>query len=209
MANTTNDRHPATATLLDYLDNSCSSEDSAHIQQCVSCLNEVLQISESRSRLQQLPQVQAPAHLWANIQQELQPSEKKIKPAGHQYQWFALAASILIVISLVLVNPLQQPVQRQPSESDSEYLALLQESQQLESSLSYLDRQPTIINLSTAGRVSQYRDSITAIDLALSEHNPDNINDEFKNSLMKERIRLLRRLVQARATPLVSQYKTF
>lgn len=209
MANITDDRHPATATLLDYLDNCCSGEDSSHIKQCVFCLNEVVQISESRSRLQQLPQVQAPPHLWTNIQNELKPPAQKIKKDNAQYQWFAVAASIIIMVSLFIINPLQNSTRLQNPVDNTVYLSLLQESQQLESALSYLDRQPTIINLSTVGRISQYRDSIATIDLALNNVNQANEKHEFRNTLMKERIHLMRQLIREKAQPVMSKYKTF
>ena len=221
MANDRNNRHPATATLLDYLDDSssgdCSEQDRHHIQQCVYCLNELVQISESRSRLQQLPQVQAPAHLWANIQQELEPHSKSGKSKAlnknnWQYQWFATAASLVIVATLFIFNPLQNTNKQQilaPPENNTEYLSLLQESQQLESALAYLDRQPAIINLSTVGRISQYRDSIATIDVALIENSLGESDPEFKNTLMKERIYLMQQLVKQKAKPLMNKYRTF
>jgi len=209
MANTSKHQHPTTTTLLDYLDNCCSTDDSNHIQHCVVCLNEVVQISESRSQLQRLPQVQAPAHLWANIQQEIKPASK-IKNNNHwHYQWFATAATIIIALTVFLLNPLQDPESPGNSVSNSEYINLLQQSQQLESVLAYLDRQPTIVNLSTVGRISQYRDSIATVDLALNETSQGNMNHEFRNTLMKERIHLLRQLVKQKSRPLLATYKTF
>jgi len=215
MANDRYHEHPATAALIDYLDNSrfgdCSDEDSHHIQQCVSCLNEVVQISESRSRLQQLPQIQAPAHLWENIKKEITPQPKVIVRNSAQYQWFATAASIIMVVTLFIFNPLQNSNTQQLPEStpDSDYISLLQESQQLESALAYLNRQPGIINLSTAGRISQYRDSIATIDLALIENSLGNNNHKFRNILMKERINLMQQLVKQKAKPLMDKYQTF
>ncbi len=209
MANIKDDRHPGTDTLLDYLDNCCSDEDSSHIKQCLVCLNEVVQIRESRARLQQLPQVQAPAHIWNNIRKEIatdQPGSIQKRPV--QYKWFAVAASVVLAISLLILSPTQNPVQPAVKEDDTRYLALLQQSQQLEATLSYLDRQPTIINLSTVGRISQYRDSISTIDLALGEQS-QRINKDFRNSLMQERVNLLQKLVREKAQPLVSKYKTF
>ena len=209
MAKYSNDQHPATATLLDYLDNCCSDEDSIHIQQCVYCLNEVVQISESRSKLQQLPQIQAPAHLWAKIQHEIQPPAPAVKETRQMpYQWFATAASIVIVATLFILNPVQKTEPLQQPEN-TEYLSLLQQSQQLESTLSYLDRQPTIINLSTVGKISQFRDSIATIDVALNEYGKTNVNQQFRNTLMKERVHLMRQLVKQKAKPLMTTYKTF
>lgn len=211
MENDTDNRHPATDTLLDYLDKRCSSEHSQHIRQCVHCLNEVVQISESRSRLQQLPQVQAPAHLWANIQQEIQPPAQTRKSNTKHFQWMATAASIVLVATLFVLNPLQttHQVPVATTGENSEYLALLQESQQLESALSYLDRKPSIINLSTAGQISQYQDSIATIDLALIESSQNSKNHEFRNTLMKERIHLMQQLVKFKAKPLTDKYQTF
>ncbi len=209
MANYSDDQHPATATLLDYLDNCCSDEDSSHIQQCVGCLNEVVQISESRSQLQRLPQVQAPAHLWSNIQNEIKPESKISRFNNWQYQWLATAASVVIVVSLFLINPLQNKITPLNAVDNTEYLALVQESQQLESALSYLDRQPTIINLSTVGKISQFRDSIATIDVALNEFGQDQKNTQLKNTLMKERIHLMRQLVKQKAKPLMNTYKSF
>ena len=219
MANNTNNRHPTTAALIDYLDNSCSGdcsdEDKLHIQQCVFCLNEVVQISESRSRLQQLPQVQAPAHLWENIKQEIPLPPSIVQKNNWQYQWLATAASIVLVVTLFIFNPLQnvdqQPnIQQLPAPADNtEYLSLIQESQQLESALAYMDRQPAIINLSMVGRISQYRDSIATIDVALIEHSQSGGNHEFRNTLMKERIHLMQQLVKQKAKPLMDKYQTF
>ncbi len=209
MAKYSDDQHPATATLLDYLDNCCSDEDSSHIQQCVLCLNEVVQISESRSQLQQLPQVQAPAHLWAKIQHEIQPQPAVKKAQPWTYQWIATAASIVIVATLFILNPLQKTESLQQPVTSPEYLSLLQESQQLESTLAYLDRQPTIINLSTVGKISQYRDSIATIDVAMNEYNKTSQDQEFRTTLMKERVHLMRLLVKQKAKPLMSTYRTF
>ncbi|MCP4077521.1 MAG: hypothetical protein GY744_15220 [Gammaproteobacteria bacterium] len=210
MAKYSDDQHPATATLLDYLDNCCSDEDSSHIQQCVLCLNEVVQISESRSQLQQLPQVQAPAHLWSNIQHEIQPPQAAVKKTQNwPYQWFATAASIVIVATLFILNPVQKSETLLQPETNPEYLSLLQESQQLESTLAYLDRQPTIINLSTVGKISQYRDSIATIDVALNDYDKTGEDQTFKITLMKERVHLMRQLVKQKAKPLMTTYRTF
>ena len=94
-------------------------------------------------------------------------------------------------------------------QGDQEYISLLEESRQLESALAFFDRRPSVVKLGTAGQIARYKDSIAAIDLALNEQSQAEGETSIRNTLMKERIRLMRNLVQEQAQPMLASYQAF
>jgi hypothetical protein len=205
MANELN-HHPDTEGLLDYLDGSSDREQASHIEHCVQCLRDLEQIRQTREQLTKLPQLQPPAHLWGGIQTALEPRKQESKLfQWFDYRWAAAAASILIILGILLV-----PMHSHRSQLNDEYASLLQESRRLESTLSFLDRQPVVLKLGTAARVAQYRDGIAAIDLALNEYSEGKDDPTLRNSLIRERIFMMRNLVEEKAEPLLaSSYQAF
>lgn len=205
MANETNDRHPDTQALLDYLDGSSDQEQTRHIAQCVHCLRDLEQIRQTREQLTMLPQLQPPDHLWGEIQAALEPKKQPSRLSQwFDYRWAAAAATVLIAIGILLL-----PMHSNRSQLNDEYITLLQESRQLESALSFLDRRPVVLKLGTAARVAQYRDGIAAIDLALNEYGEGKGELTLRNSLMRKRIFMMRNLLEEQAEPLIASYQAF
>lgn len=198
MANYTN--HPGTAALLDYLDGAGAEQESLHIQQCKHCLNELEQLCTTRANLARLPLNQPPETVWHSIQSQTRPATGY----ANRFTWLAAAASLMLVVGLML--PL---IGTDDQVLNTEYASLLEESRQLESALAYFDRRPTVVNLGAAGQIARYKDSIAAVDLALNEQAQSEGEQEFRNTLMRERIRLMRNLVKEQAQPMLASYQAF
>lgn len=204
-------QHPDTSTLLEYLDGYCSREHSEHIEQCVHCLNGLAQISMTRTRLHQLPALHPPQDLWQKISSRVD-FRKSSKPRA-RVGWFvggglAVAASVVLAFTLLLHQPRPIETAADPAQQ-REYLELVQKSQQLESTLAFLDRQPKVISLANAGVRTQYRDSIATIDEAINASRDKQGDTRLINTLMRKRIELLQDLVQQQAKPLLSSTQAF
>lgn len=193
--------HPNTETLLDYIDDTCPEQARLHIQHCMPCRKQIDELLQTRACVQQLPAMQPPADLWKRIDHAVAP-----RPGYNTYiPWLTAAASVIVVTTVLLFSPLQQQVQP----VDLDYLALLEQSRQLESALSYLDQQPSVVSLGYAGRLTRIRDSIATIDLALNDEQVISEDKSLRNRLLNERINLLRQLIDQKTQPSIPRYQTF
>lgn len=214
------EQHPDTAELLDYLDDPASSIRHAHISQCVHCLNELVFLSTSKNRLRNLPELDPPDALWQRIENTLshqaQPAMQQTQqeqPLGNRSQsnprlpWIATAASLLFAFTVLVHQYGFTPASNSPAHStNSVYITLLQESQQLESSIAFLDRQPGVRTISQAPKVNELRNSIATLDVALSAPDTDSA---LREPLLKKRVALLRQMLQFKAQQIQDQFQTF
>ncbi len=210
--------HVDLAALLDYLDGAGSESQRAHIRNCAQCLNQTLELSETRTRLRHLPPMQPPPELWSRIENELDEKPTgvpdKLDAWARPRGWMAVAASLLLVFTLVIFQ--QQPstapalAQAPAAASDERYQDLLMQSQQLENTLAYLNRQPQVITLGVAGQLDEISNSIAAIDFALMNSNSEQALDaQTREALMRERIQLLKQMVEYKAQPFLNPVQSF
>ena len=197
-------RHPGTAELLDYLDDSCRGEIVRHISSCSECLQALDKIRDTREALQRLPGRRPTESAWPAIQAELSIKSEKVNASPGKVWWLSLAASVLLVSALMFQL---MPPQIEPD--NTEFYTLMDENRNLESAVAYLDSRQIAMNLGTAGRIARLKDNITVLDMAINEGFESEDADKFRTALMKERIRLMRGLVEAQAQPMLASYRAF
>ena len=200
--------HPDTQALLTYLDKGGEPDCRLHILGCEHCQAELEHIQDIRRAVQELPQLQPPADLWRKIKpREYQLAQRRPFFAYQAARWLAMAASIVIVAAVILI---QLPTQDAP---DNPVLAaLIEENRQLEAALARLEHQPAVMRLDTIGQIAQLKDSVSTVDLVFDSQfdKPDAENRRI--DLLEKRIRLMRELVEKRAQPMLAysdSYRAF
>lgn len=196
--------HPDTNELIDYLDSSVEPSVAHHLEQCPLCLDGLEQIRQARRALSALPQHVPPQQAWSAIQARLgEPSTSRHRPL-EKYRWLSMAASLMLLgFMLFLFTPLDNPGETETP------LLLVDETRNLESILGYLRDRERPMNLRAASRIVQIEDSIGAIDMVLGEHAGLAGSATIKQSLIEERVNLLRNLVAARAQPMTVAYRAY
>ena len=211
MAETTRDglsEHPDTESLLNYLDKDGESDCRLHILGCGYCQAELEHLQDIRRAVQELPQLRPPADLWHKINKQGR-RRLQLKPF-FSYQsagWLAMAASVLLVATVVLI---QLPTQDTPG--NPVLAALIEENRQLEAALERLENQPAVMRLDTIGQIAQLKDSVSTVDLVFDSQFDNPEGESKRIDLLEKRIHLMRELVETRAQPMLAysdNYRAF
>jgi len=201
MENYENGQHPDTAELLSISAGDASAELARHVQGCAACLVALDEMQHTRDTLSHLPLQEPPEHVWSVIESRLDAGQPAVGVfQRHMVRNLSIAASFLIAVLSLLFIP------HAPQQGSTEIMSLASESRGLESALAYLVDDSQAMDLDTAGRIASYEDRIAALDVAISEH-PEQI--EIRKSMMQERVRLLRGLVEARSETMMAALRTY
>lgn len=161
--------------------------------------------------LRALPDTTPPRVVWNRIQEQAAAEglfqHTAVRRAAIWYGGIGLAAAILLAVAVVpmmMNNPTLQSsvtepaftLQQNPMEL-SALQALMVQSQQLESDLRALPKEPRVMRASTMATISDLEDRIAAIDYQLNDTIVQMTPDE-KQIFWRERVRLMNSLVQLR-----------
>jgi len=204
MARYDNTRHPDTTILLDFIEGIADDTASAHIGDCGECRTRIEEIESTRLSLNALPLRQAPDHLWDSVASAVDVDGSSPRSVPGRAWWYSLAASVVLVAGMVFyLLPGGQSL------DEGELVALLDENRHLETTLANLDRRPNAMDLATAGRIVRIKDSISTLDETMNETIDRQDANKLRAALLRERVRLMRGLVETRAQPLMASYTAF
>lgn len=160
--------------------------------------------------LQALPETMPPRAVWNRIREQAEAEGLIGKPLSRMAStWYAvagLAASVLLAVVVVpglrnTVEPTYPVVPDRETISNSTEVDVLQtlmvESQQLESDLRSLPREPRVVRAGTQATILELEDRIAAIDYQLSDPDVQMTPDE-QEIFWRERVRLMKSLVRLR-----------
>lgn len=168
-----------------------------HVSRCPACTAELERLSLRRAGLQALPEWNAPAASWGQIQARLSRAQR---PGGRGLPGRLVAAAALVVLAVIgAVAVRDQVAAPLRSETDAQQVAaLVAQSQQLEQLLQALPARPRIERVSTAATVDVIEQRIQWLDFQLSNAPEEALNDEQARRLWRERVDLMDSLVMVR-----------
>lgn len=162
-----------------------------------------------RAGLRELPQTMPPRAVWERVREQAE-AEGLLsrRTSGRPAAWLAGAGLAAAVALAVILMPRSEapefesrtvpPVAEQTNQRPLNALqALMVESRQLESDLYSLPEEPRVMRASTVASISEIEDRITAIDYQLGDPTV-NMTAEEKELFWRERVRLMKSLVQLR-----------
>jgi hypothetical protein len=177
----------------------------AHAARCPACAAQLERLSLRRTQLQTLPQWEAPAASWEQIQARL---SRPRRARGLPGRFVAAAAltGLAIIGSIAVRDQVAAPVAQRAtamagvrSEVDAEQLAILvAQSQQLEQLLRTLPARPRIERVSTAAAVDGIEQRIQWLDFQMSNAPEEALDDEQARRMWRERVDLMDALVKVR-----------
>ena len=177
-----------------------------HVNQCPQCARELQQLSNARSRLRELPRLDAPPDTWSRISQRVAEPTAKIVRTNRMAGAVGAAVGLLAVIILVTREDGPQTAAVLERESPlapaapSEPLvaALIAQSQELEQLLHALPQRPVIERVSTAATLDTIEQRIQWLDFQLSYAPEGSFDDAQAQRLWRERVDLMDSLVKVR-----------
>jgi hypothetical protein len=181
----------------------------AHVEQCQRCAAELHKLRAMQSKLQSLPQLEAPSS-FAEIQRAMaQPAATPRRLVSPRLV-AALALVTLTAIFFVALRDESAPesVQRGQPETPQEQPTdvverarvpeLMAQSQHLEDLLQRLPGRPQIERVSTAAMIDTIEERIQWLDFQLSDAADSGLNEEQTQRLWRERVELMDSLVKVR-----------
>lgn len=196
-----------------------------HVEQCVTCSEELRRLSSMRAQLQALPQLDAPVVAWEQIrQQAARPRAPRLS------RKVGVAAAMLVMLSIVVVIAVREgdegragvagvrtedaPSQPSPAksggggeeeqkeeESGDEWThveALMAQSQHLDYLLQKLPERPRVERVSTAATIDTIEQRIQWLDFQLSYASDSGLSEAQSRQLWRERVELMDSLVKVR-----------
>jgi hypothetical protein len=147
--------------------------------------------------------------VWANIREQAHAEGLIRRPRARQVAtWLGgmgVAATVVLAVLIVPAMNRPEPESRTvplPAEQTNQVpltalQALMVQSRQLESDLRSLPEEPNVMRASTVAGISEIEDRIASIDYQLS-HSGVQMTAEEKELFWRERVRLMKSLVQLR-----------
>jgi anti-sigma factor RsiW len=183
----------------------------AHMEQCQRCTAELHKLREMQSKLQSLPQLEAPSS-FAEIQRAMARPAAEPRRLVSPRLVAALAFVTLTAIFFVALRDETAPQVRErtvlPPHSQQEQPTdaieharvpeLMAQSQHLEDLLQRLPGRPQIERVSTAAMIDTIEDRIQWLDFQLSDAPDSGLNEEQTQRLWRERVELMDSLVKVR-----------
>ena len=148
------------------------------------------------ARLKALPSYAPPSSGWQDLASRLAARRRRFYAMG---SGLALAASVVVAVSVVLIKPVQQPI-RQPgaapapvasSSGTTQVAQLIDRSQALERELSSARPQVVVWNSGRETRAAALEQRLRMVDAQLNY----SADSESAESLWRERVRLMNALV--------------
>lgn len=178
----------------------------AHVHHCSICLRKLERIRELRSALRSLPVLPPPDRAWTEI---VARREKEMLPRRHDVRHYANVASVAcvaVVASLVTAVTLRENAEPEAGTAMTAQIAEndVTDLRARSRALEYLLQQygsPAVMNLRTAGAVSELEDSIGLIDYQLNVAGSLDGADARRqeHELWRQRVELMETLVTVRA----------
>ena len=197
-------QHPSTEILIEFMDGSAATGVADHLAHCGRCQEVLQDIGQTRRALSALPLREPPAQVWEGIRTQLADCNERAGGGFSRQLWLSMAASVMLLgLAVYLVAPVDdilEPV------VDG---ALVAETRNLESMLSYLDHQEKPMTLQAAARIARIEDSIGAIDRVIDRPAEAEASAAVRQNLLERRVDLLRNLVAARAQPMTAAYHAY
>ncbi|MGH8175327.1 MAG: hypothetical protein ACREV5_03580 [Steroidobacter sp.] len=175
-----------------------------HVHSCAQCAHELQQLSLVRTRLQDLPQIDAPAGAWAQIQHAASASPSRTASWRWTGAAVAAVAMLTVIVGVVLredesqIAAAPESVRTVPAEDDRRVADLVAQSQELEHLLQALPERPLIERVSTAATIDTIQQRIQWLDFQLSYAPEDGLDDVQSQRLWRERVDLMDSLVKVR-----------
>jgi hypothetical protein len=181
----------------------------AHLEQCQRCSAELHKLREMQSKLQSLPQLEAPSS-FAEIQRAMTRPAAAPRRLVSPRLVAALAFVTLTAIFFVALRDETAPKvvqgaqpatsQEQPTDviEHARVPELMAQSQHLEDLLQRLPGRPQIERVSTAAMIDTIEDRIQWLDFQLSDAPDSGLNEEQTQRLWRERVELMDSLVKVR-----------
>jgi hypothetical protein len=177
----------------------------AHVEQCQRCAAELHKLREMQSKLQSLPQLEAPSS-FAEIQRAMARPAVTPRRLVSPRLVAALAFVTLTAIFFVALRDQTAPqvVQPAPQEQPTDVIEharvpeLMAQSQHLEDLLQRLPGRPQIERVSTAAMIDTIEDRIQWLDFQLSDAPDSGLNEQQTQRLWRERVELMDSLVKVR-----------
>jgi hypothetical protein len=203
--------HASTDQLLSIRDaQPVAAEVAQHVRHCPICSEQLSRLARIREQLCSLPQHDAPAAAWEQIQMQLSHPAKTAR-----LRRFGIAAAVAAVAMLAVVitaavrephvaptadaraphDPAPPSSQVDPSAHVAELVA---QSQQLEGLLQSLPQRPRIERASTAATVDTIEQRIQWLDFQLSYASEGGLDEVQARRLWRERVELMDSLVKVR-----------
>jgi hypothetical protein len=181
----------------------------AHMERCQRCTAELHKLREMQSKLQSLPQLEAPSS-FAEIQRAMARPAAAPRRLVSPRLVAALAFVTLTAIFFVALRDETAPTlargaqpatpQEQPTDviEHARVPELMAQSQHLEDLLQRLPGRPQIERVSTAAMIDTIQDRIQWLDFQLSDARDSGLNEEQTRRLWRERVELMDSLVKVR-----------
>ena len=163
-----------------------------------------------RRGLNELPETMPPRVVWQRLREQAEAEGLLQRPVSQRAStWYGgvglAAAVVLAVIILPRVGdtPLPDASTVPPAATQSSPVelnavqALMAESRQLENDLRAMPDEPRVMRAATAATLSELEDRVAAIDYQLNDSGVQ-MTPEEKEIFWRERVRLMRSLVQLR-----------
>jgi hypothetical protein len=185
--------HPSLENLLALRDGEAPPEVAAHVAGCVACMTELDSLHAMRSALRELPLAAPPPGVLDRIHDARRraPLQRRWRYAGA----FALAASVIVTVALLVRAPLELPVPvdvpaRDPGIGLTELHA---HSRDLDMLLTQIDAGDRVLDLATAGTIVALEDRIAALDRHLAAG--EALEEGVAAALWRHRVELMEALV--------------
>lgn len=182
-----------------------------HVEDCDRCRRELVRLARLRDELRTLPALEPDRNLWEAVA-----VDSLERPVGPRFSWASaagIAASFIIALALLTrfgptrdpagppavsaSNPPAAAVSEVVPSDDAATVADLQlRSQQLERLRRAMPERPRVVRASTAGTIAALQDQIAFVDLRLNAADELELSTAQRESLWRERVNLMRSLVQ-------------
>lgn len=181
----------------------------AHVEQCPRCTAELHKLREMQTRLQSLPQLDAPGS-FSEIQRAMSRPAAATRRAVPARIVAAVAFVMLTTIFFVALRDETVPVaQRSPSPAQSQEQPtdrvetervpeLVAQSRRLDDLLQQLPERPRVERVSTAATIDTIEQRIQWLDVQLSDAPHSGLNEVQTRRLWRERVELMDSLVKVR-----------
>lgn len=179
-----------------------------HVEQCATCSAGLRRLASTRTQLQALPQFDAPAVSWEQIQRQ---APRSGAPRVSR-KLAAIAAAALAMLSIIVTVALRRndeqsvsapkstatPVEATPVATPTHVDDLVAQSQELDHLLQRLPMRPQIERVSTAATIDTIEQRIQWLDYQLSYAPDSGLNEVQSRQLWRERVELMDSLVKVR-----------
>ncbi len=185
-------RHCSTQELLEVRNGEGSVGARTHVDECEECRNELDRLHQRVAALKALPTLNAPRDRWPLVREQLVADRQRL-------WWVRMGWAAAAAIALALGANGLVPWPRAEPAPEVELQTLVEQSAQLDSILSTIEKQKRVVNGLTAVTIAELEDRVIVIDSRLSGTRRIALSDEQVRELLRQRLVLLDALVNTHA----------